>query len=202
MKFFTILAALLFSTGSLFSLELRLREELIAGPGTTIRGLFANGGMVQGKSFATPLDLSPGYHYLSQGEVREILVEQMPGLAKTQGGLVIVGEGIRVFVQNALAANPLKNTPAPFPEPEASVEVPENEPGSRFFVVFAPEWSGRGLIPRGTSVLLRRETDRLSLELRGVLVRDWDLRSRIKIKLFHSDKVLEETVGKGQILFL
>lgn len=202
MKIFILLATCFLASSLVFPVELKLREEVVAGPELALRDLFVNAGLVHGKSFFSPLGLAAGYHYLSQKEIQEILGESAPALLKSQGGLVVSGDGVRVFVRNPAVADPLKNTPQPFPSNEGELPEDKSSSASRYFFVFEREWEGQSRIPRGTSVILRRETDRLSLELRGILVRDWDQRSAVKIKLLHSSKVLEESPGKGNILFL
>ncbi|MBL8994165.1 MAG: hypothetical protein JNM63_12555 [Spirochaetia bacterium] len=201
-KIFILLATCFLASSLVFPVELKLREEVVAGPELALRDLFVNAGIVQGKSFSAPLGLGAGYHYLSQKEIREILGESAPALLKSQGGLVVSGEGVRVFVRNPEVADPLKNTPQPFPANEGELAEDRGSTGAKYFLVFGREWEGLTRIPRGTPVILRRETDRLSLELRGILVRDWDQRGTVKIRLLHSDKVLEESPGKGNILFL
>lgn len=195
-----ILLALFLGRQALFGESaLRLKDTVVAAPGTTLGALFENRGGVAGPAFRTPLDLAPGYHYLDADGVRHLLSQISPSLSN----LTLQGEGVRVYMQGGAAlANPLAGRKSPrLPLEAGSGEAASPSPDAGEMFLFSRNWEGRSVIPKGTAVLIGREGGSVLLQLTGTLARDFDWTSGMKIRLSRGGVTLERTVSRDQVVF-
>ncbi len=193
--FFTLLLLGLWSL-SASPLTLQLQKEVILEATADARNLFANGYLLAGKFKS--LDLEPGYHYLTADDVRDKLISQNPNLER----FPIVGEGIKVFIQKSSKIPSLPNQETPAWAYEKNSPPAQMSPEeSKYFFLINKNLEGLKTLKRGTSLILALDQDSLSLQLHGILVSDWNIGSKLRIKLQHSEKVIEECPSNARILY-
>jgi hypothetical protein len=157
---------------------------------------FVNGGILSGRF--SQLALENGYHYLSAAEVSEILTSENPAL----GRFKITGEGVKVFVQKKANLPSISDYATPDFGEKLSPPPPKLNPEeSRYFFLIPKSFEGATTLKRGTSLVLALDSGNLSLQLHGTLVSDWNIGSRLRIKLQHSEKVIEESPSTDRILY-
>jgi hypothetical protein len=192
---FLILGALFLRQALFGEVALRLKSEVVLGGGASLSELFENPGMLAGKAIQQRLDLPPGYHYLDKDEIQFRLGKALPALANVP----VDGDGVKVYLRRGDMKDPLAGRPPALPEVPL-VDIPK--PGeSRYLFLLPREWEGRSFIPKGTTVILGRDGGRVTLQLKGRLVKDFDFQGSMRVKLLHTGGIVEESVSRGDLVY-
>ncbi|MBN8218897.1 MAG: hypothetical protein J0L75_19820 [Spirochaetes bacterium] len=187
----------LFARQALFGeAALRLKSEVILGRGASLSELFENPGLLSGKAIHQRLDLPPGYQYLDKDEIQYRLGKAVPALA----AVPLDGDGVKVYTRVGDVKDPLAGRPPALPEAPL-VDAPAKSSESRYLFLLPREWEGRAFIPKGTAVILGRDGGRVTIQLKGRLVKDFDFQGSMKVKLLHTGGIVEEPVGRGDLVY-
>lgn len=176
------------------SYELTLKREIVIDENSLVKDLFVQVNIAS-EALEKPIPLSPGYHFLSPLEVKE--------LGSLPPQVVIKGSGIFLYVKNGVIKSDLKEPTLISEKIEATKKLSEElgESLSDSWFLISERHKFQNPIPKGTSVIYYQESSGFSIRLKGTLVDDYYSGKKLKLVVSGTDKLIEREKSDNLIIF-